>query len=529
MARSIQRGMLGAIYARYSSTAQNDASIEQQVERDTEYAKQNGITIVAVYADRAKSGRSDNRPEFQRMLRDAAKGKFNCVIAWKSNRMGRNMLQAMQNEARLASSGVTCLYVEEDYDDTPAGRFALRSMMNLNQFFSENMAEDIRRGLDDNAKQCKVNGKIAYGYTRGPDGRFAFDEEKISVVREIFARVRAGEIFADIERDLNRRGIPAPRGGQWGKNSVHSILANERYAGVYIWGDTRIEGGIPAAISREDFDAVQLLHKIKKAVKRRNRTAVPYLLTGKLFCGHCGAHMVGMSGKGKLGTPYYYYACQTRRNAHTCSKENARRDWIELLVAQAVQTQILKPDVMEWICDSVLDYQKYCRDSSDLAIYHSQLATIRSSIANLMKAIEAGIITESTKSRLVELEAEQRSVEARIAAEDASILSITRDQILYWLSSFQDGDPADKDFQRRLFDAFIVAVYLSDDALKIVFDYSGDATSVSLPLPTDSTPIAECSLNAFKGVPKEAQANTMTFDGRVFTCVFYLSSLQFRQ
>ena len=137
----------GVLYGRYSSHNQKDISVEQQFEKGYELAAEYGIRIIDTYADRAVSGRTDKRRDFQRMMTDAAKGKFRYVIAWKSNRMGRNMLEALINEARLQDLGVRVLYVEEDFDDTAAGRFAARSMMNVNQFYSENMAEDIKRGL----------------------------------------------------------------------------------------------------------------------------------------------------------------------------------------------------------------------------------------------------------------------------------------------------------------------------------------------------------------------------------------------
>lgn len=116
------------------------------MEECLKFAKDEGITIVETYADRAVSGKTDRRPNFQKMMKDAEKGGFGYAVAWKSNRMGRNMLQAMLNEERLNEMGIRVLYTEEDFDDTAAGRFALRSMMNVNQFYSENMAEDIRRG-----------------------------------------------------------------------------------------------------------------------------------------------------------------------------------------------------------------------------------------------------------------------------------------------------------------------------------------------------------------------------------------------
>lgn len=273
----------GVIYARYSSHAQKDASIEQQVKECMEFAQNEGIRITATYADRAVSGKTDRRADFQRMMRDAEKGKFRYVIAWKSNRMGRNMLQAMMNEAKLNELGVRVLYTEEDFDDTAAGRFALRSMMNVNQFYSENMAEDIKRGLLDNAENCKVtNGGLPLGYKRGDDGRYEIDSPKDAIVREIFSRVACGEAFIDIARDLNARGIKTSRGREWGKCSFHTILKNERYTGVYIYDTVRIEGGVPQIISKELFYKVQEVLKMQK-VKRKHTTHGDYLLTGKLF------------------------------------------------------------------------------------------------------------------------------------------------------------------------------------------------------------------------------------------------------
>ena len=151
------------------------------------FAKEQGIRITATYEDRAVSGKTDRRPNFQRMMKDAEKRKFQYVIAWKSNRMGRNMLQAMMNEARLNDLGVRVLYTEEDFDNTAAGRFALRSMMNVNQFYSENMAEDIRRGLMDNAMQCKVtNGTLPFGYKKDENLHYVLDPPNDEIVREIF-------------------------------------------------------------------------------------------------------------------------------------------------------------------------------------------------------------------------------------------------------------------------------------------------------------------------------------------------------
>ena len=200
------------IYARYSSHNQKEESIEQQVLECTEFAKTNGLNVVEIYADSAVSGKTDRRTSFQRLLRDAEKGKFQVVIAYKSNRIARNMLNALQYENRLDGYGIRTLYAKEEFGDTAAGRFALRTMMNVNQFYSENMAEDIMRGLMDNAAEGKTNGQLTFGHVRGKDGRYEIQEQEAQVVKEIYDRVLGGETFVDIANDLNSRGLRTKRG-----------------------------------------------------------------------------------------------------------------------------------------------------------------------------------------------------------------------------------------------------------------------------------------------------------------------------
>lgn len=301
--KNIAAGLDAVIYARYSSHNQREVSIEQQIAECTKHAAALGLRIVGTYEDRAISGKTDNRPRFQQMMRDAEKGKFQAVVAWKSNRIGRNMLQAMVNEAKLDDYGIKVFYAEEDFDDTAAGRFALRNMMNVNQFYSENMAEDITRGLYDNASKCMANGRQPLGYKRGEDGRVVLDEANAAVVREIFTRVAAGDLFVDIARDLNAQGIKTSKGANWNKGSFQSICQNERYRGIYIYGDVRVADGIPRIVSDDLWYRVQEAMRMKKnPVGTRHRVgAEDYLLTGKLRCGHCGSYMTGVSGTSRNG------------------------------------------------------------------------------------------------------------------------------------------------------------------------------------------------------------------------------------
>ncbi|MCR2026939.1 recombinase family protein, partial [Anaerotruncus colihominis] len=502
------------IYARYSSHNQRDVSIEQQVKQCQEFAQQNSFQIIEIYADRAISGKTDKRPNFQRMMRDAEKKKFKYVIAWKSNRMGRNMLQAMMNEAKLNDLGIRVLYAEEDFDDTAAGRFALRSMMNVNQFYSENMAEDIKRGLYDNAAKCKIaNGGLPLGYKKGDDLRYALDPPNDEIVREIFSRTACGDSFADIAADLNARGIKTSRGKTWGKNSFHALLTNERYTGVYIYGDIRIEGGVPQIVDKGLFFRVQEVLKTKKNPQGRHRINGDYLLTGKLFCGHCKSPMAGISGTGKNGKLHHYYICQKRRMEKSCDKANIRRDKIEHEVAVAIRNYIMRDDVLEWIADSAMTFAKEYRNQTCIGSLETQLAENKQATKNLLTAIEHGIITSTTKDRLLELEREQAILVSRLDEEQASLLHYSRDDIISAMSLYKNGNIEDKAFQAKLFDTFLIAVYLYDDHLKIEFSVTGKKTFVNLPLDTsvidniESFAAEECSFSLSLGPPNSQNPN----------------------
>lgn len=479
-----RENLIGVNYCRYSSHSQRDASIEQQMAAAQVYAEANGITIIETYSDRATTGRNDDRQEFQRMMKDAEHGKFQCVIAWKSDRLGRNMLQAMQNEARLNSLGVICMYVEENFDDTAAGRFALRNMMNVNQFYSESMAENIKRGLQYNAENCMVtNGNLPFGYKADSSLHYALDSPKDEIVREIFMRVADGERMVDIYTDLNGRNILTSHGKPWTKSGFNSLLHNERYKGVYIYGDIRVENGIPRIVSDELFEKVQKVLKMKKNPRGRRRSSAEYLLTGKLFCGYCKNPMTGMSGSSKTGTVHHYYACSHKRanGATACKKKTVRKDQVEFEIAQAIKTKLNDHDVQEWIIDLLLSRQEHYHRIPELEIMKSKREEVKISIKNMLTAIEAGIITPSTKERLMELENESSRLDNDINdLEKLSQKNYTREQILEWFSFLQSGNLDDKTYQLQLFELFLSRAYLYDDKIRLIFDFSAiDGTDLN--------------------------------------------------
>lgn len=228
----------------------------------------------------------------------------------------------------------------------------------------------------------------------------------------------------------------------------------------------------------------------KNPVGTRHRVgAEDYLLTGKLRCGHCGSYMTGVSGTSRNGELHYYYTCQKRRTEHACDKKNIRRDVIEPAVAQAIKMYCLTDDVIAWIADRTVEYWEKHDNDLQIEALEQQLEENKKATSNMLKAIEMGIITEATRTRMVELETEQSrlSVQLNVAKED--VVKIDREQIISYLELLQQGDIHDRDFQMELFKNFLVAVYVYDDnRMKLVFSCMGDQNSVEIPLETGEDP-----------------------------------------
>jgi DNA invertase Pin-like site-specific DNA recombinase len=527
--------LTAAIYARYSSTAQNDASIEQQIAECEQYAQANGLTVIARFEDRAISGRSDKRPGFQKCLRAAERHEFQVLLAYKSNRISRNMQSALNYEQRLANAGVRVVYCKEEFGDNATGRFMLRMMMNMNQFYSENMSEDIRRGMVDSAQKGRVVGSVPFGYKKGADSRYEIDEPAAEIVREIFFRYLQDESLADIRRDLNARGLLTRQKRPWSKNSFRGILTNEKYTGVYTFGDVRVEDAIPAIIDKGVYAMAQGKLDGEKIVRKRHRGNEDYVLTGKLFCGHCFAPMVGMSGRSHVGREHFYYACQTRRTTHTCDKENVRKDYIEVEVVRAVQHTILDDDTVEWIADSIMEASRRFKEQTQLSDYESRLREIKKQITNLVHAIEMGVAGDEVKERMDELQEEKRKYEGLIAVEKIAVQDYDRVTVIGYLESIRHGDPNDKEFQKMVIRGFIKAVYVYDDHLRIVVDFTGKDNTIDVPI-KGAEKTADGSGDGFaQGLKRCTKTvlgepldrwNSIEFTGQRFVITWYLKTYQ---
>lgn len=497
------------IYARYSSSGQREESIEGQLRDCYEFAKKNGLMIVGEYIDKALTGKTDKRPDFQRMMRDCERGVFKAVICWKMDRFARNRYDSAMHKYKLKKNGVRIFYAKEVIPEGPEGIILESVMEGYAEYYSENLSQNVKRGYYDSALELKTLGQTVLGLRKGPDGRFEIDPATAPIVRRIFEEYAEGERAKDIYHRLNDEGYRTSRCGLFNKNSIRRILQNEKYIGIYEYQDIRVEGGIPAIVDRELFDKCQKMveqhHRAPAAQRDTN-----FLLTTKLFCGHCGEPMTGDGGTGKSGRVYSYYICNGRR-AHKCDKKRAQKDWIEQLVIDELVKLIHSDGFIEEVADRCMDFQKREKDRSALNALEARLKENEKAIQNMMAAIEAGIITPSTKTRLMELEAEHGQIEKGIAKELIAEPDLERDQVVYFLERFRGGDINDEMYRAFLVDTFLNAAYLYDDGrLILVLNYSGENSKVTLDIVEKAANGAGSTSSAFAplSAPDGSNLNT---------------------
>lgn len=201
-------------------------------------------------------------------------------------------------------------------------------------------------------------------------------------------------------------------------------------------------------------------------------------MTTKLFCGKCERMMVGESGTSHTGAMHYYYKCSGAKRLKDCDKKAVRKDWIERVVVRLTMQRVMDKEKINRLIDAILIMQEQ-EDTTTPAV-RSQLAETESAIGNILKAIEQGIFTPSTKQRLDELEARKEEILVNIQTAELQKPKLTREQMTAWFEQFRHGDPENRDFQKRLIDTFVNAVYVFDDKLVLTYNYQHGTQTISL-------------------------------------------------
>ena len=441
MKKHLQPLTPAALYARVSSNRQDvDLSVSAQLRALKDYAKANGYSVAREYVDEAESGRVADRPQFREMIEEGSKpnAPFQVILVWKFSRFTRKREHAVAFKSMLRRKGVRVVSITEHADDSPTGKLMEAIIESVDEFYSENLAQDVVRGMREAASRGFFLGsKAPFGYKRvkANDGAkerptLEVDPATAPIVKEIFESSLRGNGLKEICKELNDRGI-TNRGKRWYKGGLHYLLTNEAYTGTAVWGriskgekaqdPVRVEGAWPALVSRELFVAVQQAMRDRAPkVQRPARVGSKFLLSGLLKCGVCGRPY---SGQGAKSGQYGYYICGTlfREGAGTCSARYLNASRVEEFVVQKIRERILTEEtIVELVTLVAEEIDAMAGElSGRLEVIEAELGDVRKRLERLYEALETSELTlEVLSPRIFSLRHREEQLEA--AREDAA-------------------------------------------------------------------------------------------------------------
>lgn len=396
--------MRAAAYARYSTLNQDENSIEYQLEKIRTYCAEHDLQIVATYPDRAKSGFNTDRPKFQEMLAAARRHEFDAVVIYDTSRGSREVGDWFTFRRQMMELGIRVISATQSLGDLTNSNDFLLELISVGMGHRE-VLEARQKSIAGVAVKAKdgvfLGGTAPLGY-RIVDQRYVIDPAEAATVRTIFRLYGEGASYnaiLDAVKDaVGKLGRPL------GKNSLHSILTNERYIGVYTWNKrymknfrrwaggkpnpncVRIEDAIPAIIDKSTWERVQKrMHDNKRNAS--NKAKRVYLLAGLIECEECGGAYVGHTSRNKKGIETRYYVCGNRYRTHTCHAKSINADWLEREVVSAVRDYLAETE-FEAEAQRIADMVN--NSTPDLSAERAELAGINAKLSNGLRALLNG-------------------------------------------------------------------------------------------------------------------------------------------
>lgn len=509
------------LYMRYSSDRQTEQSIEGQLRELIAYCKYHSYRVAAIYVDRAISAHAsmDKRPAFQQMLSDSARSSWKTVLVYKLDRFARNREDSAIARMRLRKNGCNVESAKEGISKNPEGVILEALLEGIAEYYSLELSQKVRRGMSETARKGNsTGGTTPLGYTV-VDKRLQIDPMTVHLVEEAFRRYADGDTVAAICDDFNARGYRTTRGTKFNKSSFKNVFRNEKYIGVYKFDDVRTDNAVPRIISDELWRAVQSRLKTSEQAPARGKAKVPYLLSGKIFCGHCGAPMVGECGRGKGGKTYNYYSCANRKKTHLCDKKPVPKDWLEDVVAQDA-LDVLTDEIIEFVAEiAAQQSEEDIQKNTQIPVIRKKISEIENKIRNLTKALEcASVAPDAIVERLAELEAQKRGLSTQLSDEERGVIPLTKESVVVYLKAVREKAVPLETQKAMLIEMLVNSVTVYDDEpgfLKFVTAYRlTQIPSKTYRVPTPA--VSPCSDIGRVGSPLDANPNTITVVGMVF-------------
>ncbi|WP_183373742.1 recombinase family protein [Helcobacillus massiliensis] len=481
-------------YYRYSSSSQNEASIEQQRELVHRWAKAQGLQVVREYADAAKTGTNTERPEFQLMLRELPSIRPSYVAVWKNDRLGRDRMDLLKVKNAIRMAGAKLHYIEGFSPTDDPDSILVEGLSDaFAEYYSRQLSANIRRGVHFNAEKALANGRKIFGFAIGADKRYELDPQNAPVVEQMFADYAAGKSMQRICDEVNAAGVRTTNGFTFSPKTLNKMLKNRAYIGEYPYAGHVVPGGMPQIVDDEMFEQVQKMFAVNKRRGAKTKAelasmgdeAPDYWLTGRLFCERCGASMEGVSGTSKTGRKYRYYNCLNQRKKK-CAAKAVRKDDIEQRVVEVVESFL---DDTEMLASLAVDMAHHYRETHErgrdvLEALEARRRDVEGKLANFVKAISAGIFNESTAQAMAALEEQKKELDSAIQAEHVkATLFEDEASIGAFYQRFAHATMDTRETRELLFEYFIDKIFVGATTLTIAswfFDHGAEFTRADL-------------------------------------------------
>lgn len=459
------------IYARYSSDRQTEQSIEGQLRVCHEYAERNNIAIIDTYIDRAMTGTNDNRTSFQKMIKDSDKRAWDYVLVYKIDRFSRNKYETAMHKKTLRDNGIKLLSAMENIPDTPEGIILESLLEGMAEYYSAELSQKVKRGMNESRLKGQfTGGKVLFGY-KVENKKLLIDEDEAAIVKFIFEKSASGMYVTQIVDTLNSKGIQY-RGTPFKINSVHNFLRNEKYTGVCRHNEQIFKNIYPTIITPQLFNIVK--QRLAANHYGNHGGEIIYLLKNKIKCGYCGNVINSSSGTGRSGKVMRYYTCVGRRKLKICTKTPIRKEILEQVVIDTTLKMFANQENLNLLVDKILEtHNKRLGNVSIINLLQKDKHETEMAISNLVKSVEQGLATTSTKERLEQLEKKLININEKLVVENTQYKTqLSKQDIIKYIKSSLKKEPA------YLLDLMIKRIILFDDKIEIYYNYTNEEDTI---------------------------------------------------
>lgn len=437
-------------YARFSTDMQREESIDAQFRAIKEYCSRNKIFLVNTFSDEGISGTTDNRPEFQKMIKLADEVDF--IIVHKLDRFSRNKYDSAIYKRELSQKNVRVISVLENLDDSPESVILESVLEGMSEYFSKNLSREVKKGLYENAYKGKFNGGIPlFGYSIDQEKNYVINEYQAIAVRLIFEMFAKGSSYTEIINELDSLGYKTVKGNSFKSTTLYEMLSNERYIGTYIFSKEDynlqnkkrnshkyknredmiiIENGNPAIIDKKTWNLVKERQKLNS--KTSNKSKWNYVLSPFLYCDECGERLNGTTRKNNQGRYYHYYRCVNKE----CSQQSIRTDFLEEEFYAAFNEAVFSEENKKTLAKRMKAFLDNKKINIDKEKIENEIKEVEKQINNCVDFILTGSNSISVKNKIEELELKKFNLQNELLKSKFSENKIDINSIVEFINKY---------------------------------------------------------------------------------------------